>query len=47
MIQIIIKELRNQKNISIRALAAEAKVSASHLCDIENGKKSPTIEILY
>ena len=37
-----LKEMRQQKGLSIRDLAAMAQVSPSFLSDVENGKRSIT-----
>lgn len=41
-----IKEIRKQKGLTIRNVAAFAKISTSTLCEIENGKRSGTIDTL-
>lgn len=41
-----IKELRQEKNITVNKLANLAGVSQSYLRDLELGKKQPTVEYL-
>ncbi len=41
-----IKKVRNEKNLSLRDLAANLELSASFLSQIEQGKASPSIENL-
>ncbi len=41
-----IKEAREKKNISIRQLAELSGVSKSHISDIENERRMPTIYVL-
>lgn len=41
-----IKELRKEKNWSLRALAEKASISKSTLSDIENGNTNPTANTL-
>ena len=45
-IEIIIKEVRESKNISISELSRMTKISKSHLSNIEKGEKEPSISIL-
>ena len=46
-IGIKLKELREQRNISMRALAAQSGLSANALSMIERGKTSPSVSTLY
>jgi len=41
-----IKDLRNEKELSLRALAALAGISKSTLSDIENGNNSPSVNTI-
>ncbi|MGN0181505.1 MAG: helix-turn-helix domain-containing protein [Candidatus Ornithomonoglobus sp.] len=41
-----IKELREQKGITVNKLANLAGISQSYLRDVELGKKNPTVETL-
>ena len=41
-----IKQLREERELSVNALANKAGISQSHLRDIELGNKNPTIETL-
>ena len=45
-IEIKLKELRKQKNITLSELAKMTGISKSHLNYIENGIKEPTISVL-
>lgn len=40
------QQLRNRLDLSLRDAAAELGVSYTHLCNIENGKASPSPEML-
>ena len=42
----IIKHIRQQKGLSLRALAAKAKMSYTYLCNIENEKADPSLSTL-
>ncbi|MCF0118062.1 MAG: helix-turn-helix transcriptional regulator [Bacilli bacterium] len=41
-----IKYLRKQRNLSQEQLAFECNLNKNYLCDIENGKRNPTLDIL-
>lgn len=45
-VKIKIREVRESKNISLSELARKAKVSVSHLSDIERNIKEPGITIM-
>ena len=48
MIVFKIKEVRNQKNITLYKLSKETGISRGYLTELENNKKSnPTIQALY
>ena len=38
--------LRKQKNMSQEDLALEAEINKNYLCDLENGRRNPTLRIL-
>lgn len=40
-----IKFLRNKRNISQEKLAIQAKISRTHLSDIETGKAKPSVDV--
>jgi transcriptional regulator with XRE-family HTH domain len=42
----LIKHIRQQKGLSLRALAAQAKMSYTYLCNVENGKADPSLSTL-
>lgn len=44
---IIIKELRQEKKMSLRYLADKAGISYSYLCNVENGKYKPSSDTLF
>lgn len=46
MIKLRIKEYREQKNLSYRQLEILSGVSKTMIFNIENGRRSPTIDIL-
>jgi transcriptional regulator with XRE-family HTH domain len=46
MIGTRIRQLRNQKNFSLRALAQATGLSHSFICDVEHGRCNPSIETL-
>ena len=41
-----IRFLRKQKHMSIEDLAIESDINRNYLCDLENGRRNPTIRIL-
>lgn len=42
-----IKEVREEKNVSLRALAEKAEISYSYICLLENGKKdNPSFRVI-
>jgi len=41
-----IKAIRERKELSIRALAAKAKMSFTYLSNVENGKADPSLSTL-
>ena len=45
-VEIELKELRKQKNITLSELSRLTGISKSHLNYIENGVKEPTISVL-
>lgn len=44
-IELLIKEIRKQQNITLGELSKKSGVSKSHINDIENNKKEPTLTI--
>lgn len=41
-----LRQLRNQQNFSLRALAQATGLSHSFICDVEHGRCNPSIETL-
>ena len=41
-----VKTIREQKRLSVRALAAKAKMSFTYLSNVENGKADPSLSTL-
>ena len=41
-----VKALRERKGLSVRALAAKAKMSFTYLNNVENGKADPSLSTL-
>ena len=41
-----IRFLRKERSWSIEDLALEADVNKNYLCDLENGRRNPSLEIL-
>jgi transcriptional regulator with XRE-family HTH domain len=41
-----IREIRQEKGLSIRALATRAKMGYPYLCNVENGKADPSLSTL-
>ncbi len=41
-----LKQIREQKGLTQRALAAKAKMSVTYLCNVENGKADPSLSTL-
>jgi len=46
MIGTKLRQLRNQQNLSLRALAQATGLSHSFICDVEHGRCNPSIETL-
>lgn len=44
-IELLIKEIRKQRNITLDELAKRSGVSKTHINDIENNRKEPTLTI--
>lgn len=47
MIRILIRNIRLSKHLSVRRLSGLSGVSRTYISEIENGRKSPTLETLY
>ena len=45
-IEMKIKEIRKEKNVTISELSKQSGVARSHICNIENGVKQPTLYVL-
>ena len=45
-IEILLKEVRNQKNITLNKLSEKSGVSTTHINDIENNIKSPSLFVM-
>ena len=45
-IEILVKELRKNNNLTLEQLAERTGVSKSHINDIENGLKEPGLSVL-
>lgn len=45
-IEILVKDVRQQKGITIACLARKSGVSAAHLSDIEKNFKSPSLLVM-
>lgn len=45
-IEILIKDVREQRGMSISSLAKKSGVSAAHLSDIEKSFKSPSLLVM-
>ena len=43
--EMLIKEIRKEKNITLEELAIRSGVSKTHINDIENNRKEPTLSI--
>ena len=41
-----IRYLRTQKNLTIEDLALEAEINRNYLCDLERGRRNPTVVVL-
>jgi len=46
-IKIILKALRKFNRMTQEELANKLQMSRAYLCEIENGKKKPTLELIY
>ena len=45
-IEILIKKVRNEKNATLTTISRKSGVSISHLSDIENERKSPSLLVM-
>ncbi len=45
-IEMLVKEVRQEKNMTITALSRRSGVSAAHLSDIEKNFKSPSLLVM-
>ncbi|MDR4468844.1 MAG: helix-turn-helix domain-containing protein [Nitrospira sp.] len=41
-----LKRIREKQGVSLRSLAAKAKMGYPHVCNIENGKADPSLSTL-
>ena len=46
-IKTILKALRKFNRMTQKELAPKLEISRSYLCEIESGKKKPTLELIY
>lgn len=45
-IEILLKKVRNEKNITLNKLSEKSGVSTTHINDIENNIKSPSLFVM-
>jgi len=45
-IEILLKQVRNEKNITLNKLSEKSGVSTTHINDIENNIKSPSLFVM-
>lgn len=45
-IEVLIKDVRNEKNVTLSGLARRSGVSVAHLSDIEKERKSPSLLVM-
>ncbi len=45
-IEVLIKDVRNEKNVTLSGLARRSGVSVAHLNDIEKERKSPSLLVM-
>lgn len=45
-VQILIKQARKQKNITLAKLSAKTGISTTHINDIENNLKEPSLSMM-
>lgn len=45
-IEILLKQVRNKKNITLNKLSEKSGVSTTHINDIENNIKSPSLFVM-
>ena len=45
-IEILLKQVRNEKNITLNKLSEKSGVSTTHISDIENNIKSPSLFVM-
>ena len=41
-----VRYLRNQKHLTIEEFSFECELSKNYLCELENGKRNPSLEVL-
>lgn len=45
-VEILVKNIRQEKNISLAKLSKRSGVSTTHINDIENNNKSPSLYVM-
>lgn len=45
-VEILVKDIRKEKNISLKKLSNKSGVSTTHINDIENNNKSPSLYVM-
>lgn len=45
-VEILVKDIRREKNISLKKLSNKSRVSTNYINDIENNIKSPSLHIM-
>lgn len=45
-VEILVKDIRQEKNISLKKLSNKSGVSTTHINDIENNIKSPSLYVM-
>ena len=45
-VEILVKDIRQEKNITLKKLSSKSGVSTTHINDIENNNKSPSLYVM-
>lgn len=45
-VEILVKDIRREKNISLKKLSNKSGVSTTHINNIENNIKSPSLDVM-
>ncbi len=43
---LFVKQIRTERHITLKQLSIKSGVSTTHINDVENGEKSPSLEVM-